>query len=60
MAEKKAGEYIAYPLEQGPTIFLKTESAPINELVRKITSYERKSSGGRTNIMVIDVRFSRT
>nr|MDO8079883.1 radical SAM protein [Candidatus Freyarchaeota archaeon] len=39
VAEKtKPGEYIAYPLEEGPTILLKAETAPINELVKvKIT-----------------------
>lgn len=35
VAEKiKPGEYIAYPLEEGPTILLKAETAPINELVK--------------------------
>jgi radical SAM superfamily enzyme YgiQ (UPF0313 family) len=39
VAEKiKAGKYIAYPLEEGPTIVLKAERAPINEMVKvKIT-----------------------
>ncbi|WXG40132.1 MAG: radical SAM protein [Candidatus Freyarchaeum deiterrae] len=39
VAEKtKPGEYIAYPLEEGPTIILWAENAPLNELVKvKIT-----------------------
>jgi tRNA A37 methylthiotransferase MiaB len=39
VAEKtKPGEYIAYPLEEGPTIILRAENAPLNELVKvKIT-----------------------
>ncbi len=37
IAEKvKPGEYIAYPLEEGPTILLKAEMAPINESVKVI------------------------
>ncbi len=35
VAEKiKLGEYIAYPLEEGPTILLKARTAPLNESVK--------------------------
>jgi radical SAM superfamily enzyme YgiQ (UPF0313 family) len=39
VAEKtKPGEYIAYPLEEGPTIILRAENVSLNELVKvKIT-----------------------